>query len=354
MFTALDRPNLTTERLAKYRALAALEWSKASKSTFQSQQVAQNEHLPGFFVDRYAFRLWISDQLGTPRPSIPEFDWLAALQKREEELRQNICGLPEFQIPTPRLDEHVPIRPFLVDLSSKWISFLENQGLYDPAPHFDRLLSEQMTWRELFDNSIFYPRLPVIWGPTYFRRLAPIDQDFLLEKYGCKGVQDFYIFLYFTHETAHFHQTGEPLLNEFIHALTWTKFLKRYSLLRFQVNSISGYCCNKEYAYIADLDIPQRNLRNFFNDTEIGTNSFFGENSTYQSLIATAWLMDHRRIRYDDYLHVASTTFRKQEWNPTVLRQVLDRREEVGTEDVQLVERLALARSQKEQRKKAK
>lgn len=299
--------------------------------------------MPGFFVDRHAFKLWISDQLGTSKPSIPEFDWLAEQQKRETELQRNICGLPEFQIPTPALHEHVPIRPFLVDLSTKWLSFLESLGLYSPTTHFSRLLSAQMTWRELLDNSIFHPRLPVIWGPTYFRRLAPIDQEFLLERYGCNGVQDFYIFLFFTHETAHFYQLGEPLLNELMHALTWTQFLRAHELLRFQINTVSGYCCNKEYEFLEGISIPKRHLKSFFVDTNKGTGSFFGDFSIYQSLLATAWLMEHQRISYRDYLHVVSTAFRTRKWDSLVLNKILCNRPPIRTEAMSFVGKVALA-----------
>lgn len=172
-----------------------------------------------------------------------------------------------------------------------------------------------------------------------------MDQDFLLEKYGRNGVQDFYIFLYFTHETAHCYQHGEPLLNEFMHALTWTQFLRRHELLRFQVNTVSGYCCNKEYEYIADLNILDRHLRAFFHDTEAGTSLFFGETSIYQSLLATAWLMEQHQIAYRDYLYVISTAFRKGEWDASLLSRILSEKEETILSGVHFVEKIALGTS---------
>jgi hypothetical protein len=118
------------------------------------------------------------------------------------------------------------------------------------------LPSESVDWYfsvpllEVYRNSVFYPRFPVLWGPNYFGRISDQDRDHILKTHGEGAVWDFYFLMMVCHEQSHLLQKGEPILNEIAHAILWIDFVLEQKLRPFQVNSETGKTCNIEAPFI--------------------------------------------------------------------------------------------------------
>ena len=208
---------------------------------------------PAFFIDRCGFRHWLSSVSGVVSSeyiSIPEIDFRELFESYDDTVRKSIVGSKVLGTGAPHVDECVRRSQFLDDCFSDWQQHLARHGINLPTETIDWYFSVPL--HEVYRNSVFYPRHPVLWGPNYYGRIAGSDREHILSHYGDGAVWDFYFLMMVCHEQSHLMQKGEPILNEIAHAILWIDFVLERGLKPFQVNSATGKTCNIEAPYILD------------------------------------------------------------------------------------------------------
>lgn len=206
---------------------------------------------PPFFIDKYSFRSWLVQAASTENAelaSVPETDFSKLFAAYDETVRQSVVGSKILGTKAPAVDEPIIRSSFLDDQFGAWQSHLSRNGIDLPSETIDWYFSVPLL--EVYRNSVFYPRFPVLWGPNYFGRIADQDREHILQTYGEGPVWDFYFLMMVCHEQSHLMQKGEPILNEIAHAILWIDFVLEQGLKPFQINSGTGKTCNIEAPFI--------------------------------------------------------------------------------------------------------
>jgi hypothetical protein len=234
----------------QFREEAADRW-RDSCFAFDNEKAFGAEAPPSFFIDKYSFRIWLAHTTstdGTALVSVPETDFSQLFAAYDETVRQSVVGSKLLGTNAPAVDEPVVRSTFLDDQFGAWQSHLACNGIDLPSDVIDWYFSVPLL--EVYCNSVFYPRFPVLWGPNYFGKISDQDREHILQTYGEGAVWDFYFLMMVCHEQSHLMQKGEPILNEIAHAILWIDFVLEQGLKPFQVNSDTGKTCNIEAPFI--------------------------------------------------------------------------------------------------------
>lgn len=234
----------------QFREDANKQW-RNNCSVFADNKGFGVEAPPPFFIDKYSFRRWIAHATSTEATelvSVPETDFSKLFVAYDETVRQSVVGSKILGTEAPAVDEPITRSSFLDDQFGAWRSHLARNGIDLSDDVIDWYFSVPLL--EVYRNSVFYPRFPVLWGPNYFGRIADQDRTHILETYGDGAVWDFYFLMMVCHEQSHLMQKGEPILNEIAHAILWIDFVLEQDLKPFQVNSDTGKTCNIEAPFI--------------------------------------------------------------------------------------------------------
>lgn len=230
----------------QFRGEAVELWRK-NCSAYSDKKGFGAETPPTFFIDKYSFRSWLAPAVPTDNTAlirIPETDFSKLFGSYDETVRWSVVGSKILGTNAPAVDEPVTRNAFLDDQFGAWQSHLSRNGLDLPSKTIDWYFSVPLL--EVYRNSVFYPRFPVLWGPNYFGRIADQDREHILQTFGESAVWDFYFLMMVCHEQSHLMQKGEPILNEIVHAILWIDFVLEQDLRPFQINSITGKTCNIE------------------------------------------------------------------------------------------------------------
>jgi hypothetical protein len=228
----LDPALLNTGRIVARRRVVSEQWS-ASNALASVRDRRIPASAPSYFADRYAFA-------GLEHPTGIDVRHIPSLVPLDQEQRQRV--LRAVVVPCHALDGWRPVPghttqvgAFYQDLRRRWAQFATQTGL----PQGLQQLSDaaDMTWQDVFDESIFYPGGPAIPGATFFDTVSERDRQHLRRVFGPTSAIDFYCFMHQVHEHVHMYQTGEPLLNEIVQAHLWVAFLDANpDLWPFQIN----------------------------------------------------------------------------------------------------------------------
>ncbi len=183
----------------EYRSAATQGWRENNK-VYTSKGAFSIKELPAFFIDKYGFRCWlahIASTIPSEFTSIPDTDFSNLFNSYDETVRNSVVGSSILGTSAPSVDEPVFRSPFLEDLFSAWQRHLSNNGIDLPSETIDWYFSVSLL--EVYRNSVFYPRHPVLWGPNYFGKIAIYDQEYILSHYGKNAVWDSYFFMMVCH-----------------------------------------------------------------------------------------------------------------------------------------------------------
>ena len=217
----LNKKNLTI-----FRARESEEWQYSpGKAASYVTKLPGDANTPGLFVDRYALLIWISAELILIDPFVPKYHHLHAIEIFNKELTAHICDLSEFGIPKPDLDDQIPVREFLFELSPMWVGFIPQHKLYDADQQLSNLLSGKLKLGDLKKQYIF----STIIEDFAARRGFAFYQNTINIKFrnwiSHKEKNSFSYLIIFSYEIVHLHQCSEPLLYEICYAYSWAKFL---------------------------------------------------------------------------------------------------------------------------------
>ncbi|MBY8883710.1 hypothetical protein K7472_02470 [Streptomyces sp. PTM05] len=290
-----------TDELDHWRERAGRDW-RALSGPADAPPVPGE--VPGYLVDRYAFRAYLADGFGVriadrfSRPFAPQ------AARWQELTRSRLRGIPGAGLPAVRLEQPVTDTPLVHDLLGRWRRYLTGLGItYDPALFQP---PDGRSWLELFRDSVLYPFYPpAIPGPTFVERLSPRQCERLLERHGRAGIMSLYVFLLQAHEDTHRAQRGEPLLCEYVLAVLWCRFLDEHDLWYWERNEDSGVSLNLEEPYLRRVHLDDRTLRALVHDTASGAGQALGPGA-YEELCLAGWLFDTRAIAYQDYLELVT------------------------------------------------
>lgn len=180
--------------------------------------------LPHYFVDRYAFKLVTRRDTSI---AVPELQ-----RDRDRYLLRVIKSTTSLGGWKPEPQCHTEVGAFYQELRQRWAKFARS-GHFPPGVE-DIPDAAGMTWRNVFDSSVFYPGPPVFRGATYLDMLDPQAVRSLISDHGLTSLIDFFCFMGQVHEQIHWYQVGEPLLNEVVQASIWSQFLSQTGLWSFQ------------------------------------------------------------------------------------------------------------------------
>lgn len=238
------------QNVRAYRDIATQLWHGECQKHIGGKRF-NPEVPPQFFIDKYGFRSWFTEVVpGTKSEltSIPEIDFSSLFVSYDETVRRSVVGSKILSTKAPSVDEPVYRSVFLNEQFGAWQRHLLRNGIDLPSESVDWYFSVPLL--EVYRNSVFYPRIPVLWGPNYFGRISDQDRDYILKTHGEGAVWDFYFLMMVCHEQSHLLQKGEPILNEIAHAILWIDFVLEQKLRPFQVNSETGKTCNIEAPFI--------------------------------------------------------------------------------------------------------
>lgn len=234
----------------QFRDEAVRSW-RTNCCTYSNKMGFDAETPSPFFIDKYSFRSWVAQEVPATKldlTSVPETDFSALFGSYDETVRQSVVGSKILGTKAPIVDEPVVRSAFLDDQFGAWQAHLSCNGIDLPSETIDWYFSVPLL--EVYRNSVFYPRFPVLWGPNYFGRIADQDREHIIQTYGESAVWDFYFLMMVCHEQSHLMQKGEPILNEIAHAILWVDYVLEQGLKPFQVNSDTGKTCNIEAPFI--------------------------------------------------------------------------------------------------------
>lgn len=258
--------------------------------------------MPSYFVDRYAFAS-LRWPLSIELRSVGSFA-SATVPDRNAFLRRCVTPCSALGGWTPDPELPTELGTLYAQLRAQWRQFATAMQL--PPRIHELTNAEGMTWRSVFDESVFVPRGPAIPGANFFDAVSEADRRFVLGTFGPAAVADFFCFMLQVHEGLHFVQTGEPLLNELIQASIWIAFLDRHpELWRFQRNSETHRSCVREeslarqHPSLLEAAVPSGL------DTAITIDRLSGDGA-YFACCAWAHRFDSGRLRYSGYVRAIS------------------------------------------------
>ena len=293
------------DEIVNYRSLAVKSWNDHLRSA-----TVFNRELPTFFLDQFSFRAFLKDLCKAPELRIIDWPKFCDLEMTWDiSVRNSVCGVPEIGLHAPDLDAPIIISDFLKSLQERWVCHLAAYGI-SRCVATEGLLIRGTSLRSLHKRSVFYPKLPVLWGPNYYKRLSSLDKAEILKNGGKQGVWDFYIFLLQCHEFSHGIQKGEPLLGEFSHAVVWNQFLTKESLWRYQRNSSTGKSSNVETPYVHDLETHSHFWGQMYSDSFLAIRNTFGISGLYTLLVGLGYCVHEGLVSYRAYLRCVSNIIR--------------------------------------------
>jgi hypothetical protein len=281
-----------TERIVRERSAAARHGARLRRTAVATDPLIAPQ-LPGYFIDRHAFRrqrLIRGRARGltfSAPPAAGRSAYLAALVRPARRLNG--------WVPSP--DGSTGTGDFYESLRRRWKEFGTRAGLPSGAARLPD--ARLLTWRQVMDESVFYPAAPVFRGATFIDALAETSATAILNEVGPGGVIDFFCFMLQVHETMHHHQTGEPLLNEVVQAWIWSRFLTEESLWEFQRGTTHSLVREAQvverYPELVDAAATARL------DTAKMIQSISADNA-YFTCCLLGYLFDTGDLRYGDYL----------------------------------------------------
>jgi len=288
----------STQRIMSRRLTAAWWWNLHAPKFHHDRWLPRS--IPGYFIDRYAFWLAKPIERFGYRPRPPKFNRRALGRTRDEYLRR-------YLLPSTALGGWMPIPSMATgvgdlydELRSLWLAQCYRVGLVGSVTRIPDV--RELTWRDIFDASVFYPRPPVFRGATYWDRLPDERRRRLIATYGSGAPVDFYCFMQQVHETVHAAQTGEPLLNEIVQAAIWTRFLDANSLWAFQTRS-DGTAMIREYHVIRQHNHLLEQAVAAKLDTAVLLDRL-APTDAYELCCTAASVFEHSKINYARYLDV--------------------------------------------------
>lgn len=257
--------------------------------------------MPGYFADRYAYELLLSPMRPT-RAASPRLSKRDTRRPRHEYLSE--CLLPAVNLDgwTPVLHAPTGVGEFYDELRERWSSHCERVSLPMAVARLGD--ARALTWLEVFDASVFYPRPPVFRGATYWDSLPEFRRRRITDQHGPGSPVDFYCFMQQVHETIHLVQVGEPLLNEIVQAAIWVEFLDKSNLWDFQRRG-DGSSLVREEKVVRRLD----GLADLAVRTGLDTAALVDSvapSGSYADCLAVARLFDRGQVRYSVYLDLVS------------------------------------------------
>ena len=257
--------------------------------------------LPGYFVDRFAFEVATSGE-------VHDFDFSPDQAQSFNSL------LPEHWIPahsidrwTPPVNEPAVLSAFYDDLLLWWERFVAHHAIQWLGPRFNSVRGQ--TWEEQARASVFFPRMPAIPGAHFFDKIAEKDRGFCIARFGQNSPIDFFAFMLQVHEGIHAHQLGEPLVNELIQAVIWTKFLDFAGLWCFQRNSATGASTVLEVNFVRHVQGLWPSIVAHGQDSA-EVIARFRTGSVYIDLCAHGHELMHSAMTYSAYLRGAAAYLR--------------------------------------------
>jgi hypothetical protein len=238
-----------------------------------------------------------------PSTAIPEIDVDPLLSGYEQRVRTSVQGCEMLDQAPPPLDVPVSRSVFLDEIFVAWGAHLASYGITWLPGTTEWCFSTPLI--EIFKRSVFYPRHPVLWGPTYFAKIADRDRSHIVSTFGRRAVWEFYFAMMVFHEQSHFVQRGEPLVNEIGHAILWNDFIRRQRLESFQINSDTGHTCNREAPFILSrlARLRNNNLGLLFSDNAVFAREVLAPVS-YSVLVGMAWLVHGRALTYQSFVNM--------------------------------------------------
>ncbi len=305
---ASNRSNFL-DQIKILRSHVRTEWYKnvTGQARYIHPKIPVN--LPEYLVDRYSFQIYLHSILheSVSAISIPDYDIFTTYNNWYDWINKNFSGLPSHNFKPPSLNSKIAKSKFRSLLFQKWNKFIKSFDIETSEGYCKDPVN--IYWFEYFQNSCLFPKKPAMWGPTYFYKLNLRQQEFLIDNYGTEGVMDFFIFMQQVHEESHIHQKGEPMLSEFIHAWLWCKFIKEAELEVFQINNETSFSCNVEKQWVTRINFTKLEVKQFFQDTYIGSMSYFSNQIAYENICFTAFLFDSKQISYSKYLNTILEIF---------------------------------------------
>lgn len=287
------------DRVFQCRARVARDWARSMRP-LASHDARVPARLPGYFSDRFAFMAAHRGASSVEYEEAPGFDVESALYSYLETVRAALRPTHSLNGWAVDLHRQAELTDFYESLIRRWNEFAVGLSLPSALTRLESL--GQLTWHEIFERSIFFPRAPVISGPNFFDLLANSDREAARRRFGANAPIDFFCFMQQVHETIHAAQTGEPLLNEVVQAALWVRFLNDAGdLWCLQRNSATGRRCIAEAAVVDAHPTLVRWAVHAGLDTYrlVTANAVPG---AYNLLCLWAHSMDRRRIRYREYL----------------------------------------------------
>ncbi|MET0406253.1 MAG: hypothetical protein ABW123_27795 [Cystobacter sp.] len=294
------------EQLEHWRSRARSEW-KARAARARPQDPRLPESLTDYFLDRFAFRLFMRETRGVELADRFTKDLEELSRTWESRHLKLLHGVPSLGIAPS--DFHAPVEEseLLSDLLRRWRAFLMGRGL----PRVERQFKDPagQRWGEFYLDSVLYPfYTPVHAGPGFYGRLTPPQQAEVLRRHGVPGVTSLYTFLARSHEETHMVQFGEPMLCEYLLAWLWCRFLNQEQLWYWQRNDDTGESFNIEAPWVLRVELSRDEVIALFTDTHVGVTAVCGPRA-YEDLCLAAWLFDGKALRYREYLDVVTGYF---------------------------------------------
>lgn len=251
--------------------------------------------MPGYFADRYSW------QLTRRRPRLPALrhDLGACLADRRSLVERSLVPTVALGGWTATLDQLAELGPRYPEWRDTWHQFAIDRDLPTDAHKLPDMVGQP--WLALFDDSVYYPRAPVLTGPTFLDRMTVDQRERLARRYGNNASIDLFCLMHQIHERLHRVQVGEPLLNEVVVAGLWSEFLHYSNLEAFQSPGDAGPPCIQELPVLrAAFDLIDVVVEN-----SLDTHAAFEtarQLAGYRALLRLAARHDQGVIRYRQYL----------------------------------------------------
>lgn len=301
-----------SDDITAWRSLARETWAR----TLEGSGTDVDIDIPPYFIDRYAYRAYKKEIHG--QASLDDASQYAGVPDREwsNRLCRVLVGAPSLGILPVNPNGHIPNIPLLEELLHLWRTYLSDRGVQLGKTHFQNPVGKR--WMDFYKKSVHYPNPPAIRGPTFVERLSPEERVRLVERVGIEGVLGLYIFLSQTHEEVHLLQTGEPMMNEVHLAWLWCGFLDVENLWWWQRSEYSGESFNIEYPWVSKLKYGPTATTRILADSYLFIRGIFKNDGCdflklYDSLCELAWIFDHKKIKYRDYLNLAIEELRSSQ-----------------------------------------
>lgn len=293
------------ENIDYWRQQASIIWHDFQENPiFTENSFILPSNIPPYFIDRYAYGLYHHHIYGELLP-IP-LDSYFALNKhiKWEDNLKNFLKSHHKDLPFPpkSLEEKILDLDFMEELFYLWRKFLNGFGIAVPNELFKSPSGN--TWQNFFRDSLHYPNLPAINGPTFYTRMTEVDKKTLNQHFGLLGPLGLYIFLLQVHEQSHFLQRGETILCELTLACLWCRFLSEHNLWYWQENSTTRVSFNMERLWVESLNFDDQILALLFSDTWLACQVIFSNRASYvyEEICLTAWRFNAKQLRYQSCL----------------------------------------------------